>query len=488
MWPEHTYLLKPGQELLTRWFRDPRTHTPSLVDVPKDNWGHRPAVVLHPIDKIGYQTLVDFLSVKLIGNLSTNAYGWRLDRGVPAAGKYALEKHEWKNYRSHLEALSLHYEAALATDIVSCFASVEPGQLLDAIAARTGKSAPGEALGMFLSGFQETPNRQGLPQRSRASSVLANLFLMRMDDVLAKGSSRIPRRADYYLHKQQKSTWVRWMDDMWVFGKYAHELRALQLELDATASRHGLHLNSGKTRLLEGERMREVVLELEHSAVDHEIVFDGINPALEAMIDKILDDANSANRTEVKFALSRMSQQGVTHREDELLEQADRMPHCADSFARHVAYSRSPNECESWVKARIRSKWAGSYQWSLANYLGAVNSAHKASAWIKDWAGERIEDKNTQLPLLAVCCQRLSVWSPDTARAAIAARISSESDPHSRRVLSLAALSAGMPAQDVRKWLSAHEDNELTHKMMDAQSFVPLKVNAAYSKAGPAAP
>lgn len=487
LWPEHTYLLKPGAELLTHWFHNPSAHTPSIVDVPKDNWGRRPAVVLHPIDKIGYQTLVDFLSVKLVGDLSTNAYGWRLDRAAPKGGKYTLDKYEWKNYRSHLEALSIHYDVALATDIVSCFASVDSNRLLEMIHARTGKSEPGKALGTFLSEFQKTPNRQGLPQRSRASSALANLFLMRMDDVLAKSSSRVPRRADYHLHKQQKSTWVRWMDDMWAFGRYAHELRALQLELDDAATNHGLHLNSGKTQLLEGDHMREVVLELEHSAVDNAIVFNNVNPALEALIDKILEDANTANRTEVKFALSRMSRQGVSYREDELLEQADRMPHCADSFARYVADSRSPKDCESWVKARIRSKWSGSYQWSLSNYLGAVDSAYKATTWTKDWVSTRIEDKNTQLPLLAVCCQRLSAWSPDTARAAIAARIGSESDAHSRRVLSLAALSAGMPAQDVRRWLSAHDDNELTYKMMDSQNFVPLKANAAYSKAGPAA-
>lgn len=486
-WPEHAYLLKSVPELLTRWLHTPRTHPPSPIDVPKDNWGRRPAVVLHPIDKIGYQALVDFLSVKLIGTLSTNAYGWRLDRATPTKGKYALEKHEWNNYRTHLEVLSRHYDAALTTDIVSCFASINSDRMQETISEQAGKSNPSAALGMFLADFQRTQNRHGLPQRSRASSALANLFLMRMDDVLTKGSTRVPRRADYYLHKQQKSTWVRWMDDMWVFGKYAHDLRALQLELDDAATSQGLHLNSGKTRLLEGDHMREVVLELEHSAVDNPPPFIRSNPGLEAMIDKILADTNTASRTEVRFALSRMSQQGVTYREDDLLEQADRMPHCADVFARYVAESRSPRERESWVKEKIRSKWAGPYQWPLSNYLGAIDSTHKATTWTKDWTSARIEDRNTQLPLLAACCQRLSVWAPETARAAIATRIGSESDAHSRRVLSLAALSAGMPIQDVKKWLSGHDDNELTLKMMDSQNFVPLKVNRTYSKMGPAA-
>ncbi len=49
------------------------------LDVAKENFAVRPAVVLDPLDRLLYQALVDALSVRLIGSLPVWAYGWRLE-------------------------------------------------------------------------------------------------------------------------------------------------------------------------------------------------------------------------------------------------------------------------------------------------------------------------------------------------------------------------------------------------------------------------
>src|SRR5205823_6966653 len=91
----------------------------------------------------------------------------------------------------------------------------------------------------------------------------------------------------------------------------------------------------GKTRLLEDEDVPLAIQQREHSAVDDGSTADQPTPeALDELIDRLLEQPESANRTSVKFATHRMRKHGVFDRVDDFVGAAERMPHCADGLAR----------------------------------------------------------------------------------------------------------------------------------------------------------
>jgi len=61
------------------------------------------------------------------------------------------------------------------------------------------------------------------------------------------------------------------MDDIWVFGRRASQLRAVQVELQQALETLGLHINTGKTHVLEGDALVEEAKQLNHSAVDNDL-------------------------------------------------------------------------------------------------------------------------------------------------------------------------------------------------------------------------
>jgi hypothetical protein len=88
-WPEYEFLLSGNMS----WLIDHGNKGRGLrrvmkIDVPKENFGIRPAVIIEPLDRVLYQSLVDSVSGKLIGDLSSWVYGWRLSRTEPISGLY----------------------------------------------------------------------------------------------------------------------------------------------------------------------------------------------------------------------------------------------------------------------------------------------------------------------------------------------------------------------------------------------------------------
>lgn len=484
-WPEHGYLLKKGRGVLNAWFTSTGCSEVSLIRVPKENWGIRPAVVMDPRDRIGYQAIVDLNSVKLIGDMSSSAYGWRLIPGSPAAGRYASDRIQWREYRSHIEAAGGWYEAALRTDIVSCFASMRPEVVLDEVSSRVGSNASIDRLATFLVGFDQLDARSGLPQRARPSSVLANLVMRRFDDVLTAHADEIP---DLMLTGAKpgapRMSFVRWMDDMWLFGEDAASMRRAQLALQETAMRFGLNLNSSKTEVLEGEDVHTKALEVELSAVDGGLLDQDPKP-LEELIERVLDNPSAAGRTKVKFMISRMLEHGVHYREGDLVQAVPRMPHCADSLAWYMRTRFTQESLEEWFLSEIGSAW-DLLQWPYSHFLGMFATNGKPTAALLDYVAERVADQNTELPFLAVAVQRLSAWNEGSARTTIGSTIGHRSDPHQRRVLTLAALAANETRRTCRNWLSQHAANDVTVQMLDDVGFRAPKLNAAYAKAGPA--
>lgn len=480
-WPELEFLFSTEPETLLDHLNSTKVFRAAMVDVPKENWGVRPAVVLNVLDRLTYQALVDQLSLNLIGDLSPSVYGWRLPPTPKGRGEYSQNRIQWEAYRDHLSEVSGWFHSGLRSDLVSCFASIPIDLVSEAIDDRAPKGEVKHRLVSFLEGISEVPGRSGLPQRSIASAVIANMYLRPLDDVLEYYAHEIPGiRLIGEKRKAQRRSWTRWMDDIWLFGTEPSELRKAQIDLQDVARSLGMYINSSKTEVLEEERLWEVVLQIEHSAVDGALENENDAKPLESLVDRLLEDPVQAPRTSVKFAINRMRKHKRSYRIEDILRAADKMPHVADALAPLLRERVQQGSLQDWFLEYVDGGWS-SLQWAIAQYLRLFPNSPRPRKQVREYVSSLIADTDTSLPLLAVASQRLCSWDPPEARAVFRQVAARHEHPHSRRVIALASLTAGEQRATIRRWLK-QEDNYVTLRMLQDRNFTAPKLDKAFAR------
>jgi Reverse transcriptase (RNA-dependent DNA polymerase) len=462
-WPELRFVAQKAPELLVGRLNEAGAKRVLSLEVPKENFVIRPAVVLDPLDRLCYQALVDTLGKSLIGDLRGWAYGWRLPRKDPNAGVYASNSSEWEHYRQRLRFLALNGSFALTTDIVSFFASVPIHKLMEDARATAGSGAIVGRLENYLLGLQSVPARSGLPQRCWASSVLAHFFLSPIDDLL---HARAP---ESHLFPQPSPAVVRWMDDIWVFADKSITLRLLQLELQDLLSRRGLRMNAGKTDVLHGDGLIHQVMELEHSAVDTALARPNSDPGpLNEMVQALLMEPEVASRTSLRFAATRIRKYRAFHLVAGFLDSALRIPHAADHLARLFRDSGDWKSLQQWYIGIVR-EFGKSLTWSTY-HLGTMfpSREHPGDEFVRFWA-EQLSQGDLPPLHLPLAAQRLAAWNANVARSAIqsAVRQPAYDHPFAIRALAIAGRAAGIPAAEARQWLRQFLETEVTLRYLD---------------------
>jgi hypothetical protein len=459
-WPELTWVASKKPDLLVARLNSSGARMAAPIDVAKENFGMRPALIMDPLDRLAIQAHVDRHSLKLVRDLPSWVYIARLSRRTPTAGEYPSAK-EWEFYRGRLKGLVARYRYLLTTDVVSFFASIPIGQLAEQIAQRAGGGRVTNRLVSMLEGWDAMPTRSGLPQRFLASSVLANMYLAPVDDVLQR-FGRTRRGRPYRI--------ARWMDDMWVFGQDEARLRHAQVELSEAMRSVGLEMNVSKTKVLEGDDAKREVQQREHSAI--EIALSQEEPdyvPLDTLISEVVGSPESADRTAIRFVTRRMRERKRFDRVPEFVEVANRMPHAADILARLFRDSEHWQELEDWFLEYADSEWAVS-EWSVAQLATMFPSEGPIGDDVFDFLADQLLG-GSSVPMLAVAAQRLSAWDPDEARVLIRERAETVTHPLERRILALSALGAGDEPNFVRALLSEFEENSATLDMLSARRF-----------------
>ena len=477
-WPELGFMLQKKPELIAENLNASGVQAVALLDVPKENWGTRPAVILDIADRLSYHALTDQLSVKLIGSMSPDVYGWRLPAVDPSPGIYSHNDKQWDGYRSHLSLLADLYPIALKSDLVSFFASIPVPLVQESIQDHCQKNEITKRLCDMVDGFGAIPDRSGLVQRSTASAVIANMYVEPLDDVLKHYSNPI---MVLFGSKVEHRSFARWMDDIWLFGYDAAAARHAQMDLQSVAQSLGLNLNYAKTDVLEGADVPEQAKEIEHSAVEDAL---GGDPSdfgpLEALIDKIILKPEKTSRTSIKFAATRMRKHNNRYRVQELISLAPRMPHAADAWSRLFKDVFTNDSLQDWYLQYVESDWA-THEWSIAHFGRIFPSGTKARKPLCDFFEKSIRDANTGIPLLAVASQRLGAWDSGEARDAFREGYRRSSTPHARRILALAALGAGEGRAKVKAWLSTDRENAPTLAMLESYGWNGPKVQQDFA-------
>lgn len=419
------------------------------IDVPKENFAFRPAMIIDPIDRICYQAIIDRNSIELIGSLPPLVYGWRLPPDNPELGRYSRRDYQWRNFQRYLAKLAHNKTWGLKTDIVSYFANIDIDTLDEFIRTRIGSGKIPDRLIDLLRSWDKIPNRSGIPQRFMASSVLANMYLKPVDDILLT-----------------HSTSCRWMDDIWVFGSDASILRKAQVELQHCLEDLQLNMNFAKTRVLAEDHLVKAVKQMEHSDVDKHLKMDfpDDGPLME-LVDKIIECPEQASRTSIRFAANRMRTHKAFDRVPDLVDEAHRMPHGADHLARLFHDSNIWRDLSDWYINYTSSNWA-TFEWAIAQ-LGTMFPSNEPNAKLKQYFGELLSQGTPLLPLASLAAQRLASWNTDVARAVIREAQRNANTPLQRRSLALAALMASEERQIVRNMLGEFEENQVTLKMLE---------------------
>lgn len=464
-WPEIAWVVRNQASLVEARLNSRGTMRCVKIDVPKENYVTRPALILDGLDRLVYQALVDQLSAKLIGELSSFVYGWRLSRLSPESGRYLFNAKEWDRYREHLIAFSDYFPNGLATDVVSCFASISIDTLMEDIHAVQKTNKIVDRLEDLLRGWACINGRSGLPQRSWASCVLAHFFLRPIDDVLRRHA-----KSGYSLARKSGAAAGRWMDDIWIFAKEEARVRDAQLHVQEQLEERGLRINVAKTHAYSGSELNDATREIEHSAADFSLdEMDDAGP-LEEMLEKVIAKPTESARTTINFVISRIIKHELYQHVQSIVEVAQAMPHAADRVSDLVRKSGYWRNLGSWYVNYAESTW-GRMSWSVYQMAHSFPADEKAPKRVRDYLSNKLEQRTLPPFMLPLVAQRLSHWIPDDARQLIREVAKRTENPFELRALAYAGLACGVGRTEIRKWLGEFAESEVVLKFLDANRF-----------------
>lgn len=218
-----------------------------VLDIPKQNGGLRYSLEMSLQDRLYYQLLVGFLIPFYDPLLPNQVLSHRHARADRRAKKY-LFKHpveQWTHFNSYVAQETRLKPIVLATDIQSYYEYINLDQVFDVLEKNIERLSASYAEKVKIRWIIEELKRclpewsfntvQGLPQNRDASSFLANLAMLPIDEAM------IARGYSYY----------RYMDDVRVAARSPREAQEALEYLIVQLRGRSLTINFSKNRILE---------------------------------------------------------------------------------------------------------------------------------------------------------------------------------------------------------------------------------------------
>ncbi|GAA4266182.1 RNA-directed DNA polymerase [Frondihabitans peucedani] len=445
------------------WDFAPSFHS---FEIPKSFFGQRPAVLLDPVTRLLFAAAVQRFAEQLEVELSNWSYGWRYRDGSRANNSEERDRYR----QSQQDATRSTFSGE--TDITSFFASVDVPKLLETLRTLGCSSIPANIIERVLTRHNGLSFRSGLPQRSTASAILAQVALSPVDDVISRA-----------LEQGRISRARRWMDDISFEGDYEGVYRLL-LEVQAAARNAGLEINASKTAItsaeqkaLEFERADQRVIRTEQDIVDDDypdLTMTVISDReLLAAEDAVLQNPREQSRTELGLVLRSLWKSSRFGRVAEWIDASRWIPHGADHLSRYLREAGnagvvSLDSLNAWFVGEHTSDWPHT-DWVAAQHATAIAAEVMSNDAVKVLRSWLEVSQNAQK--LAVAVQRLASVEPQPTRGTLTHRIDSAHDPILIRLMVLGLLASGAPVSAVSGHLDRTPSLKLLHRYLDNHNW-----------------
>ncbi|MCH6162616.1 RNA-directed DNA polymerase [Streptomyces marispadix] len=255
-----------------------------LVEHPKGYIATRPLARLSVQDRLIYETLAFEAADAINSMLSKSVFNHRSRR----QSVHSVE--DWKRMRKKArDFLTRDKNLLMArTDIVSFYEHIDTGVLaMDLTAAGVSDEVVGQ-LQSFLEGFERQCHTWGLPQGSAASGILANAYLLPVDNFI----------------QQFDTQFLRYSDDIYIFDSNEERLRSILLQVNRAFRTRRLNMSAAKTTIFTRNAAERYLDDMQKDLIMYDLGL-GKRSALEDLRHLFHSAVNEtpANERDIKFSL-----------------------------------------------------------------------------------------------------------------------------------------------------------------------------------------
>ena len=246
------------------------------MDVPKNELTMRPGSIPVIEDRIAYTALIGSFAERVDGTLEDESVvpSYRVQSGR----KKSLFKFGINQWFKFQELTRSHYDSGyrylLVTDLTAYFDHINHELLIGQLRS-TGVSEGALSLLATLLNHWSDGSPVGIPQGLDPSSLLGNVYLDPLDKYMI--------RHGYH--------YFRYVDDIRVFANSYSELQRAMVDIIHQTRILGLHVQTAKTRVVQGDEILELVNErqAELGAVDYHLDIGYLDVAEDGIRDILRD-------------------------------------------------------------------------------------------------------------------------------------------------------------------------------------------------------
>ncbi|MFJ1928046.1 reverse transcriptase domain-containing protein [Streptomyces sp. NPDC088131] len=259
-----------------------------VLDLPKNSVAVRPIARLSVHDRLVYDTLVFSLADLIETQLNESVFSARWgDDGK----RFWSPVNSWVSMQKRgVEMISNEPFYLARTDVVSFYEHIDVNTLaIDIESAGAGPKVT-ERLIRYLQKFQASSLAWGIPQGPDASGILANIYLLPVDEFVHRSGMR----------------YLRYSDDMMLFDTDRESLRNALLEINSILRSRRLSMSSTKTNIFDESQTLSQLEDLEKDAINYGIKIG--EAGAEERLYKLFTEATEGPQRDrdVKFSLFRM--------------------------------------------------------------------------------------------------------------------------------------------------------------------------------------
>jgi len=338
----------------------------NYVDVPKPTMILRPGHYLELADRIYFQLVIN----KFAGEVDKQFtepdvnFGYRIS---PKPSKFLHEGIQaWTKFRGKDDELFVAAEGQgvlLKTDISAYFEHIKVSKLMEILSNLGVDSTLLGKLELLLNRWSE--DGIGIPQGNNCSSFMANAYLDEIDKVMI---------AEGYIY-------YRFVDDMRIYASDEATVRAAVQRLTQLFRPLNLHLNSGKTKLIDFEQHTQDLNEHKDlmEAVNYVLYFEDFpdNIVVDESLQEIWKDTVTQkyiDKTKFRYCVIRFNKIQSEFPLEDILKHDLYDPSSIDYVARYLEEYIDRKHVQEAVIKRYESS---SYEYELVYLLKLILKSTK---------------------------------------------------------------------------------------------------------------